>query len=656
MISLENITVNFGTRILFDSIYFRISGRDRVGLIGPNGSGKTTLLKIIDGQFLHEKGRVIKSRHTTIGYLPQETIYKEGESLREEVTNSAGNISKIKEEIEITEQEMHGIKEKDSEEYFSLLDDYTFLNERYHLLDGHKITSKVEKILTGLGFRKEEFDRNINEFSGGWRMRAEIAKLLLNNPSILLLDEPTNHLDIDSLLWFEKYLKNYNGAIILVSHDRNFLNNITTRTADIKDSKLIQYAGNYDFYITEKEKRQETEESTYKNQMKYIKKQREFIERFRYKSTKASSVQSRIKMLDKIEIKPPDEEDKTIKFRFPSALHSGKLTVSLEKISKTYDGKEFILEGINYEIYRGEKIAVMGANGTGKSTLTRIIAGTDMPTSGRVKYGHMVKMKYFAQENIEQEYGDRTVMETLQSVSTDGSPEYLRNILGGFLFHGDDTDKKVSYLSGGEKSRLSLARMLTEQSNFLIFDEPTNHLDMQSKEFLRNALKEYEGTIIIVSHDRDFLEELTDKVIEIREKKIKTFTGKCSEYVIKKEAEILSREIPEKEDSRIEKTDTESQYFKNLRIKSRKKEVSKKIKKSEKNIREYEDKLLESEKRKTELEKLLSDENTYKDYNFVIEFKKEYKEILQIIDEYSSKWEQEINNLEILNNELNLIN
>jgi ATP-binding cassette subfamily F protein 3 len=651
MISLNKVLVRFGADVLFKDVSLRISGKDRVSFIGSNGTGKTTMLRLITGEMHPDEGEISISKHTTVGYLPQEGIRLSGNTLYEEVYNSAGDINEIQKELREIEIEMGESKDTASEEFLDLLEEYGELQEKFQLLDGFKIKSKIEKILIGLGFKESDFDRLTEEFSGGWQMRIALAKLLLKNPSILLLDEPTNHLDIESLIWVENYLKNYHGAIVLVSHDRNFLDNITRRTVELSLGKVTEYSGNYSFYRMERKQRKELLENIYKNQQKYIKEQEKFIERFRYKATKAKAVQSRIKRLDKMDVVELEEEESSVRFNFPPATHSGKITMELEGVSKSYDGKNYVLDDIDLLIKRGEKLAFLGTNGAGKSTLARIIAGTEKINKGKVKSGHLVDIKLYAQHQAEELDGSKTVLEIMEEASKGEILKTLRTVLGGFLFRGDDVFKKVGVLSGGEKSRLALAKMLIEPSNFLILDEPTNHLDMLSKDVLMNALQKYTGTVLIVSHDRQFLDGIIDKVIEVKDKELKTYVGNCSDYLKAKEAEQEQIDASkEKKETKGNKTSKgREKYISGYEQKQKKKELNQLIMPVKRKIKELEEEVTRFEQRKKELEDEMSKEDFYKDANKVIDVQNEYNNILKILDESNSLWEietEKLNNLE----------
>jgi ATP-binding cassette, subfamily F, member 3 len=636
MVILENISVNFGTRKLLDNVNLRIGGKDRLSLVGVNGAGKSTLLKIIIGGFNHDSGKVIKSKHSTYGYLPQETVRLKGRKLYDEVYDSAEDIKMIQTELHEVEEDMKVYDNKEDENYMDLLTTYSELQEQFALLEGHKLKSKIEKILSGLGFEHDEFEKDVETFSGGWQMRIELAKLLLKNPSVLLLDEPTNHLDFESLVWFERYLINYKGAIVVVSHDKEFLNNLTNKTAEIHNGEMTIFNGNYGFYIEEKQKRKELLENQYKNQQKYLQQQEKFIERFRYKATKARAVQSRIKMLDKIDKIEIEQDTEKIRFRFPPAIHSGRILFEIENLTKSYDGIRNVLDNINLTIERGEKIAIVGKNGAGKSTLTRIIAGLESYNSGELKYGHNVIPKYFAQNQAEEMNQERNALEIMLEVKSGENMTELRKILGGFLFHGDDVEKKVAVLSGGEKSRLALAKMLIEPSNLLILDEPTNHLDIRSKEVLQKALSDYAGTVIIVSHDREFIDGIITKIIEVKDGGIKTYLGKSSEYL----SVLETDNAPAEEKPKSEKESASAGYKEGIEIKKRKKEFSRISASVRKKITDAEKELGELERKKLYLEQEMSKTDFFKDSDFAIEIKYEYLEISQKIEDLTVKWEK----------------
>jgi ATP-binding cassette subfamily F protein 3 len=654
MISLNNISMRFGAKVLFDEVSLRVAGKDRVSLVGSNGAGKSTMLKVIAGLIKPDEGEVAISKHTTVGYLPQEGIEYTGKTLYEEVYSSAGNINAIQEEMRQIEKEMEESEDTMSDEFMDLINEYGELQERFQMLDGFKIKSKIEKILIGLGFFEKDFDRETSEFSGGWQMRISLAKLLLNNPSILLLDEPTNHLDIESLIWVENYLKSYQGAIVMVSHDRSFLDNITDRTVEISLGNVTEYSGNYSFYKKEREVRKELLENQYNNQQSYLKQQEKFIERFRYKATKSRQVQSRIKLLDKLDLVELEDEEATVNFNFPPATHSGKISLELVHLTKSYDGINNVLEKIDLIITRGEKIAFVGVNGAGKSTLMRIIAGLEK-YSGEVKLGHLAEIKFYAQNQAEELDSSKTVLQTMEEAAKGDILKNLRSILGSFLFRGDDVFKKVGVLSGGEKSRLALAKMLIEPSNFLVFDEPTNHLDMKSKEVLMNALQKYEGTVVIVSHDREFIDGIVDKVIEVKNKKIKTYFGNATEYLKAKEDEFKKMNAVNKKPAaevKIITAEVNKVSDADLNIKKKKKELNKIITPVRSKVTELEKQIADFETKIKEKEILMSKDEFYKGGYNVLEVTKEYNTLKEKLKKVYSTWEEQTEKLNDLSKQL----
>lgn len=647
---MNNISMRFGAKVLFDEVSLRVAGKDRVSLVGSNGAGKSTMLKVIAGLIKPDEGEVAVSKHTTVGYLPQEGIEYTGKTLYEEVYSSAGDINAIQEEMRQIEKEMEEFQDTMSDEFMDLINEYGELQERFQMLDGFKIKSKIEKILIGLGFGEKDFDRETAEFSGGWQMRISLAKLLLNNPSILLLDEPTNHLDIESLIWVENYLKAYQGAIVMVSHDRSFLDNITERTVEISLGNVTEYSGNYSFYKREREVRKELLENQFNNQQSYLKQQEKFIERFRYKATKSRQVQSRIKLLDKIDLVELEDEEATVNFNFPPATHSGKISLEISELTKSYDGTFNVLENIDLIIPRGEKIAFVGVNGAGKSTLMRIIAGIEK-YEGEVKLGHLAEIKFYAQNQAEELDSAKTVLQTMEEAARGDIIKNLRSILGSFLFRGDDVFKKVGVLSGGEKSRLALAKMLIEPSNFLVFDEPTNHLDMKSKEVLMNALQKYEGTVVIVSHDREFIDGIVDKVIEVKNKKIRTYFGNATDYLKAKDDEL------KKVNSDLRKktvTESKENIVKTVNPpepkeqKKTKKDINKIIMPIKNRINELERNALEFEAKIKEKETIMSKDEFYKGGYNVVEFTNDYNSLKEKLKNVYSQWEQETEKLNSL--------
>ena len=535
MISAVDISLQYGERRLFDGVTFHIGPHDRIGLVGSNGSGKTTLLRVLLGDVAPDSGAVTRARYVTVGYLPQEgtalagrTLYAEAESVFEDVVQTQQELAQVQEAMA---REPH-----ETETFRELLDIYGELQHRLEASDGFRMQSLIEKVLVGLGFRQSDFHRLTEEFSGGWQMRISLAKLLLRQPSLLLLDEPTNHLDLDSLQWLEEYLQGYEGAVILVSHDRRFLDTMTRRTFELAGAQLIEYAGNYTFSRAASEERKNHLAAAYRNQQQQIKQTERFIERFRYKATKARQVQSRIKALEKLERVELEDDESSIRFRFPPAPSSGSVVMDLRRISKAY-GSLSVFRNLSFTIERGDRIAFVGVNGAGKSTLARIIAGVEPFDEGERIPGHNVSVSYFAQHQAEELDPNYDVLQTVDAVATGDIRTRLRSLLGAFLFTGDDVFKKVQVLSGGEKSRLALAKMLLMPANLIVLDEPTNHLDMRSKEVLQEALSDFEGSLIVVSHDRDFLDPLVTKVVEFKDSAIRTSLGSVTEFLEKRRRE-----------------------------------------------------------------------------------------------------------------------
>ena len=509
MISIDNINLRFGGFELFKKISFLVNTKDRIGLIGKNGAGKTTLLKILTGKENPTQGTVGIPKDTTIGYLPQQMIINDTRTLKEETALAFEELIFIEKKIARLNLKIAESKDYHSDEYLNYLDTITELNERYNLLGGENYEAELEKTLIGLGFERNDFTRPTSEFSGGWRMRVELAKLLLQKPDIFLLDEPTNHLDIESIQWLEDFLKNYNGAVVLVSHDKAFLNAVCNRTIEISLGKITDQKMNYSKFVLWKKEQREITLAAYRNQQKMIEDTEKFIERFRYKATKAVQVQSRIKQLEKLErIEIEEEDTSTLKLNFPPAPRSGKVVVSAKNIRKSY-GTHLVLKDIDLTIENGEKVAFVGRNGEGKTTLSRIIMG-ELQHDGELSLGHNVKIGYFAQNQAQLLNENLTVFETIDEIAVGDIRTKIRDILAAFLFKGEDIDKRVKVLSGGEKSRLAMIRLMLEPVNFLILDEPTNHLDIRSKEILKNALINFDGTIIVVSHDREFLNGLVN--------------------------------------------------------------------------------------------------------------------------------------------------
>lgn len=538
MVSVQDLSVSFGSFDLLTDISFLINDRDRIGLAGKNGSGKSTLLSIIAGHQNPSAGKIDMSDQVTIGYLPQQMKVDDSTTVINEVITAFSEITGLAEEIERCSAEIAKRSDYDSEDYLKLCDHITVIDERYRILGGANYLAEAEKTLTGLGFERKDFDRLTRELSGGWRMRVELAKILLKKPSLFLLDEPTNHLDIESIQWLETFLADYKGAVLLVSHDRAFLDNVTTRTIEISLGRIYDYKVSWSRFVELRKERREQQIAAYRNQQKMIGDTEKFIERFRYKATKAVQVQSKIKQLNKIErLEVDDEDTSSINLRFPPSPRSGANVVEAEGVSKSF-GSLQVLKKIEFKIHRGDKVAFVGRNGEGKTTFARIIIG-EIDHEGPIKIGHNVQTGYFAQNQDELLDGNRTVFETIDYVAKGEIRSKIRDMLGAFLFRGEDVDKKVKVLSGGEKSRLALVRLLLEPHNLLVLDEPTNHLDMRSKDILKRALINYDGTLILVSHDRDFLDGIVSKVYEFRHNRIKEHIGGIYDFLRKKKIDNL---------------------------------------------------------------------------------------------------------------------
>lgn len=539
MISLDNLTVSYGGWTLFDNISFLINPKDRIGLVGRNGAGKTTLLKLITGEQQPTSGAVTVNGECSIGYLPQTMRVADTTTLAEETAKAFDEVLRLEAEIDRLTHEVAERTDYESEAYEQLLHRLTDAQDRYHILGGETRDADIEKTLLGLGFRREDFGRATSEFSGGWRMRIELAKLLLRRPSIFLLDEPTNHLDIESIQWLEEYLKNYNGAVLLISHDRAFLDNVTNRTVELSLGKVTDYKVSYSKYVVLRAERRAQQLAAYENQQRMIEKTEEFIEKFRYKPTKSNQVQSRIKQLERLDRLEIEEEDlATLNIKFPPAPRSGQIVAEIREAGMSF-GAKHVFSGADFTIEKGDKIALVGRNGEGKTTLARMLIGHLTPTEGSIRLGANVNIGYYAQNQDDLMDGEFTVYDTLDRVAVGDIRTRLRDILGAFLFRGEDIDKKVKVLSGGERARLAMARMMLEPRNLLVLDEPTNHMDMRSKDILKEAILKYDGTVVVVSHDREFLDGMVDKVYEFRDGGVREYLGGIYYFLEKRKLESL---------------------------------------------------------------------------------------------------------------------
>jgi len=539
MISLDNLTVSYGGWTLFDNISFLINPKDRIGLVGRNGAGKTTLLRIITGEQQPTSGHVTLNGECTIGYRPQTMRVADTTTLAEETAKAFDEVLRLEAEIASLTREIAERTDYESAGYEQLLHRLNDAQDHYHILGGDTREADIEKTLLGLGFKRTDFGRATSEFSGGWRMRIELAKLLLRRPSIFLLDEPTNHLDIESIQWLEEYLKNYNGAVLLISHDRAFLDNVTNRTVELSLGKVTDYKVSYSKYVVLRAERRAQQMAAYENQQRMIEKTEEFIEKFRYKPTKSNQVQSRIKQLERLERLEIEEEDlSTLNIKFPPAPRSGQIVAEINEAGMSF-GTKHVFSGANFIIEKGDKIALVGRNGEGKTTLARMLIGQLTPTEGSVRLGANVNIGYYAQNQDDLMDGEFTVYDTLDRVAVGDIRTRLRDILGAFLFRGEDIDKKVKVLSGGERARLAMARMMLEPRNLLILDEPTNHMDMRSKDILKSAIMKYDGTVVVVSHDREFLDGMVQKVYEFRDGGVKEYLGGIYYFLEKRKLESL---------------------------------------------------------------------------------------------------------------------
>ena len=596
--------MHFGGEILFRNGTFIINPRERIGLVGKNGSGKTTLLRLIAGFRSPDEGEVVIPGGKTIGYLAQEMTVHNTRTVIEEAYTAFHEIHEIEREIHDVSIQLTERKDVDTTSYHNLADRLTELNEKYRILGGQRAGEDIEKILTGLGFRREDLQRPLNQFSYGWQIRVEIAKILLKRPDLLLLDEPTNHLDIDSIEWLESFLKEYSGAIILVSHDRAFLDNVTNRTIEIELGRFYDYRVSYSEYMEQRENRLESQMAAYNNQQRQIRQIERFIERFRYKNTKSRQVQSRIKMLEKLDEIEIDEFDSAaIHFRFPPAPPSGKVVAEAEQLVKKYDGKA-VLNGLDFVITKGERVAFVGRNGEGKTTLSKIMAGI-LDFDGKYRTGYNVSIGYYAQNPVEMLDTELTVFETIDRAAAGDIRTKIRTILGGFLFGEEEVDKKVKVLSGGEKARLALAKLLLAPVNLLILDEPTNHLDMQSKDILKSALLKFEGTLVVVSHDRDFLQGLTNKVFEFRNNKIREYIGDVYDFLEARRLNSL-KELEYRESLR-NRDQEENDVSQNKQLYERRKELDREIRRLSSRVEKCELEIGQLEARIKDLDELFND-------------------------------------------------
>ncbi len=662
MISVEGLKVEFGVKPLFHDVSFVINDRDRIALVGKNGAGKSTMLKILCGLQKPTSGVVAVPNDTTIGYLPQVMKLQDDTTVKEETRKAFAHNTEMKARLDKMQQEMADRTDYESDEYAQLVEKFTQEHERYMMMGGENYEAEIERTLTGLGFTRDDFERPTREFSGGWRMRIELAKILLQKPDVLLLDEPTNHLDIESIQWLEQFLAQSAKAVVLVSHDRAFINNVTNRTLEITCGRVEDYKVKYDQYVVLRQERREQQLRAYENQQKEIADIKDFIERFRYKPTKAVQVQSRIKQLEKIVSIEVDEVDrKQMHLKFPPCLRSGDYPVICDEVRKDY-GDHTVFDHVTLTIKRGEKVAFVGKNGEGKSTLVKCIMG-EIPFTGTLKIGHNVQIGYFAQNQAQLLDENITIFDTIDRVATGEMRLKINDLLGSFMFGGETSEKYVKVLSGGERSRLAMIKLLLEPVNLLILDEPTNHLDMQSKDVLKEAIKAFDGTAIIVSHDREFLDGLVDKVYEFGGGKVREHLGGIYDYLRAHNADSINTALEgrvseerrtkneESNSSSVGKQDNSSLFTLHSSLKKQSyaehKEQQKKIRKAEKAVKECEQRIEKMEVRKKEIDDMLMKPENAANMELVTE----YTSVMKKLDEENERWLVLSEELEELSNE-----
>ena len=639
MISVDNLTVSFAGWDLFKDVSFLINEKDRIGLVGKNGAGKSTMLKVLIGEQQPTSGTVSRNGECTVGYLPQQMKVADTTTLFDETESAFSEVLGLEREIDRLNAEIAERTDYESPEYEKLLHRLNDATDRFNILGGMNREEEVEKTLLGLGFERSDFSRPTSEFSGGWRMRIELAKLLLRRPSVFLLDEPTNHLDIESIGWLENYLKDYNGAVVLISHDRAFLDNVTTRTIEISLGKIYDYRVSYSKYVELRRERRAQQLAAYQNQQKMIEQTEEFIERFRYKPTKSNQVQSRIKQLEKIERIEVDEEDLSrLNIKFPPAPRSGQIVVEAKEVGKSF-GEKHVFSGATFTIERGQKVALVGRNGEGKTTFARMVIGQLEPTEGSIRIGHNVKIGYYAQNQDDLMNGDFTVFDTLDRVAVGEIRTKLRDILGAFLFRGEDIDKKVRVLSGGERARLAMARLMLEPYNLLVLDEPTNHMDMRSKDILKNAVQRYDGTVIVISHDREFLDGLVERVYEFRDGRVKEHLGGIYDFLRDRQIESM-REIEQKKPSQAAAPKTNKGGLSGKMLYEQKREAEKQLRKAERDVERAEEEIMALEKEIAEMDRKMADPAAsginLTDGTYYAEYNKKKEELTRL----TYRWEE----------------
>lgn len=631
MIGLVNLTLEYPGRILFENLNWRLNKRDRVALIGPNGAGKSTILKIVVGLEKPSAGTVAVDRNTEIGYLPQEGLTGSNLTVLDEVVSVHTEIQQLQKRLEIIEQSLDTLN-PESPETMEAIDELGHLHHRLNDLDAHSLEARASTILAGLGFGPGTLERKCSTFSGGWQMRIALAKLLLMNPEALLLDEPSNHLDVESIEWLEGYLRTYEGALLVVSHDRYFINRVCNRITELSRRSLVDYFGTYEEFEEQKAEQEEQVVNAYERQQDEIRRIQLFVDRFRYKATKARQAQSRLKFLDRMDrIEIPAEEKRAINFRFPQPARSGRIVAEVNELSKSY-GTKSVLKNISFTIERGDKVALVGMNGSGKSTLARLLVGLEQPDHGSIRLGHNVNLEYFAQQQAERFDPGITVYTAVEQAATTQPPLILRTVLGAFHFSGDDVYKRVGVLSGGEKARLALARMLLHPANFLLLDEPTNHIDASSKDVLLGALREYEGTVIVVSHDRYFLNELANKIIWLDQGSATVFPGDYDTYYERK-----TGKAPATSSSPAEPQTKADKAQRRLEREAAKKTQQEERRRSKK-ISELEAAITSLELQKSQIEEEMAKPEVYTDGEQIRRLQREADEVSKKIDAAFKEW------------------
>lgn len=632
MISVNSVTVSFGGYNLFDNISFLINPKDRIGLAGKNGAGKSTMLKLLAVEQNPTKGEIAVPKECKIGYLPQDMIHQHGRTVFEETETAFDEIQRLEKRIEDINHQLETRTDYESEGYMKLIEEQTEIYTRLDIIGAGNKNEEIEKILKGLGFERKDFDRQTSEFSGGWRMRIELAKLLLQKPDVLLLDEPTNHLDIEAILWLEEFMETFPGAVVLISHDKTFLDNVTSRTIEIVNGKVYDYKTNYSRYLILRQERVEQQENAAKNQQKIIDQTEALIDKYRAKANKASFAQSLIKKLDRMERVEVDDVDTSVmRFRFPQPAHSGKIVLTVENAGKKYGDKR-IFSDANFIITKGEKIGLVGRNGEGKSTMMKMIAKR-VEHEGTVQIGHSVLVGYFEQDQEEKLDPKKTVFETIDELAVGEVRKQVRGLLGSFLFSGEDIDKKVQVLSGGERGRLALCKLLLEPYNLLLMDEPTNHLDIRSKEVLKNALMDYEGTVVMVSHDRDFMKGICNRLFEFRDGKVKEHLCGIEEFMELRKVERLNELDLDKKQKTEGKAEAKAVKEQAPAGDQEKKQLMNKLKKIEENIEKLEAQIKRAEEQ-------LADQANYEKLMNDTVFFAEYSSLKQKLEQELSSWEE----------------